>query len=71
MNESPLTLEQFNVLVALIDAGIKSTGINGITPNLPSAIQAFASLQPQQEPSAFSPPAEETGNVSAEILADE
>tara|TARA_R110002020_G_scaffold378177_1_gene589235 strand:- start:413 stop:619 length:207 start_codon:yes stop_codon:yes gene_type:complete len=68
MNESPLTLEQFNVLVALIDAGIKSTGINGITPNLPSAIQAFAALQPQQQQETLP---QETETVSADILADE
>jgi len=68
MNESPLTQEQFDVLAALIDTGIKAAGINGITPNLPSAIQAFAALQPQQQQEA---PPQETETVSADILADE
>ena len=70
MNESPLTQEQFNVLAALIDTGIKATGINGITPNLPSAIQAFAALQPQPQQQQEAPP-QETETVSADILADE
>ena len=68
MNESPLTQEQFNVLAALIDAGIKSAGINSITNNLPGAIQAFAALQPQQQQEA---PPQETETVSADVLADE
>lgn len=68
MNESPLTQEQFNVLAALIDAGIKSAGINSVTANLPGAIQAFAALQPQQQQEA---PLQETETVSAEVLADE
>ncbi len=68
MNESPLTQEQFNVLAALIDAGIKSAGINSVTANLPGAIQAFAALQPQQQQEA---PPQETETVSAEVLADE
>ena len=68
MNESPLTEEQFNVLATLIDTGIKATGISGITPNLPSAIQAFAALQPQQQQETLP---QETETVSADILADE
>lgn len=68
MNESPLTQEQFNVLAALIDAGIKSAGINSVTANLPGAIQAFAALQPQQQQEA---PPQETETVSADVLADE
>ena len=70
MNESPLTQEQFNVLAALIDAGIKSAGINSVTANLPGAIQAFAALQPQQQQQQEAPP-QETETVSAEVLADE
>ena len=68
MNESPLTQEQFNVLAALIDAGIKSAGINSVTANLPGAIQAFVALQPQQQQEA---PPQETETVSADVLADE
>ena len=68
MNESPLTQEQFNVLAALIDAGIKSAGINSVTANLPGAIQAFAALQPQQQQEA---PPQETETVSVDVLADE
>ena len=67
MNESPLTQEQFNVLAALIDAGIKSAGINSVTANLPGAIQAFAALQPQQQEAS----PQETETVSADVLADE
>jgi hypothetical protein len=70
MNESPLTEEQFNVLATLIDTGIKAAGISGITPNLPSAIQAFAALQPQPQQQQEALP-QETETVSADILADE
>ena len=48
-NNNTLTNEQFNILAALIDAGIKATGISSISDNLPGAIQAFASFRPDQQ----------------------
>lgn len=48
-----LTNEQFNLLAALIDAGIKAAGLQAVSNDLPRAVQAFAALKPQQpEPEA-------------------
>ena len=44
-----LTNEQFNILAALLDAGIKATGISAISDNLPGAIQAFATFRPEEQ----------------------
>ena len=48
-----LTNEQFNLLAALIDAGIKAAGLQAVSNDLPGAVQAFAQLKPEQpEPEA-------------------
>ena len=43
-----LTNEQFNILAALIDAGIKAAGLQAVSNDLPGAVQAFAQLKPEQ-----------------------
>ena len=43
-----LTNEQFNLLAALIDAGIKAAGLQAVSNDLPGAVQAFAQLKPEQ-----------------------
>ena len=48
-----LTEQQFNILTALIDLGIKTGGLNAIAQTgneLPGAIQAFAALKPEEKP---------------------
>ena len=48
-----LTEQQFNLLAALIDAGIKAAGLQAVSNDLPGAVQAFAALKPEQsEPEA-------------------
>ncbi len=50
MKDQPNTLteQQFNLLAALIDAGIKAAGLQAVTNDLPRAVQAFAALKPEQ-----------------------
>ena len=43
-----LTNEQFNLLAALIDTGIKAAGLQAVSNDLPGAVQAFAALKPEQ-----------------------
>ena len=48
-----LTNEQFNLLAALIDTGIKAAELQAVSNNLTGAVQAFAALKPEQpEPEA-------------------
>jgi hypothetical protein len=44
-----LTNEQFNLLAALIDTGIKAAGLQAVSNDLPGAVQAFAALKPEPE----------------------
>ena len=48
-NNNTLTNEQFKILSALIDEGIKATGLSAISYNLPGAIQAFATFRPEEQ----------------------
>ena len=40
--------QPFNLLAALIDAGIKAAGLQAVSNDLPGAVQAFAKLKPEQ-----------------------
>ena len=46
--KTKITNEQFNILAALIDAGIKAAGLQAVSNDLPGAVQAFAQLKPEQ-----------------------
>ena len=50
MKDQPNTLteQQFNLLAALIDTGIKAAGLQAVSNDLPRAVQAFAALKPEQ-----------------------
>jgi|TARA_X000001382_G_scaffold110729_2_gene87387 hypothetical protein len=43
-----LTEEEFNLLLGLIDVGIKTTGLQSVSDNLPIAVKKFAALRPDQ-----------------------
>ena len=43
-----LTEKQFNLLIQLIDLGVKTAGLQCINSETNGAITAFASLRPQQ-----------------------
>ena len=45
--QNTLTEQQFNLLAALIDAGIKAAGLQAVSNDLPGAVQAFAALKPK------------------------
>lgn len=48
-----LTEKQFSLLIQLIDLGIKTAGLQCINAETNGAVQAFASLRPEQpEPEA-------------------
>ena len=55
MKDQPNTLteQQFSLLIQLIDLGVKTAGLQCINAETNGAIQAFASLKPEQpEPKA-------------------
>tara|TARA_Y100001963_G_scaffold122073_1_gene171134 strand:+ start:497 stop:682 length:186 start_codon:yes stop_codon:yes gene_type:complete len=43
-----LTNEQFSLLIQLIDLGVKTAGLQCINAETNGAIQAFATLKPEQ-----------------------
>jgi|TARA_R100001082_G_scaffold63783_1_gene35855 hypothetical protein len=47
-NNNTLTQEEFNLLLGLIDVGIKTAGLQSVSDNLPAAVKKFAALRPDQ-----------------------
>lgn len=47
-NNNTLTQEEFNLLLGLIDVGIKTAGLQSVSDNLPAAVKKFAALRPEQ-----------------------